>query len=141
MQYSNWCIQGQECTAVIFLFAHIFYPFTASACRSLHIHHALQLTDLLNERIQFLLAADVKAYGNRRLLLLTGAAVDIADIDLALGKDLGDIHQKTGTVVGIHIDLCQVMLILLGLRLLPLCLRRRLLSISDIFITLTQSVL
>ncbi len=51
---------------------------------------------------------DIKAHGDRRLALLIDAGVHRLDVDLALGKDLGDIDEHSDPVVRKDRDLSRV---------------------------------
>ena len=65
---------------------------------------------------------DIEAHGDRRLALLIHAGVHRFDVDLALCKDLGDIHEHSDSVVCEDRDLCGVgcgTVVLLNA--LPLC--------------------
>ena len=65
---------------------------------------------------------DIEAHGDRRLALLIHAGVHRFDVDLALCKDLGDIHEHSNPVVREDRDLCGVgcgTVVLLNA--LPLC--------------------
>ena len=65
---------------------------------------------------------DIEAHGDRRLALLIHAGVHRFDVDLALCKDLGDIHEHSDPVVREDRDLCGVgcgTVVLLNA--LPLC--------------------
>ena len=65
---------------------------------------------------------DIEAHGDRCLALLIHTGVHRFDVDLALCKDLGDIHEHSDPVVREDRDLCGVgcgTVVLLNA--LPLC--------------------
>ncbi len=93
------CREHSKCP-VIYLY-HTLFSFLSS--RSLNIDHALHLAHLLDDAVQLFVVVHVERHIDGSRSLLARSHVHRRKVDLPLGKDLGDIHQKTGTVVCVNL--------------------------------------
>ncbi len=90
---------------------HAAFP---SSCSSYNIDHALHLADLIHQIAQGIPAGNLKFISDRCCPALAHTRRHAAHINVALREDLGDIHQKAGTVVGKDADLSEVQLSILS---------------------------
>ena len=88
------CREHSKCP-VIYLY-HTLFSFLSS--RSLNNDHTLHLAYLLDDAVQLFVVVHVERHIDGSRSLLARSHVHRRKVDLPLGKDLGDIHQKTGTV-------------------------------------------
>src|SRR5699024_5798600 len=90
-----------------------------SAGSTLYILNAFHLADLLYKGSKFLFAAHLKAYGNRRLILLADTAVDILKINLPFREYFRKINKKSCTVIRVDLKFCRIFLRGAAVSLLP----------------------
>ena len=124
-----------------FMFPTTFWQPVLLARRSLYINDTLDLPQSLHNACKFFPALRAERYIDCCNSLLACFGVNRINIDLTLCKYLCDIHEKTGSVIAVDLDLCTVQATAAGLFImLPLGIDQTL-SISDRLIMLIQSVL
>ena len=99
-----------------------FSPLSGSP---LDIQHSLNLSYLICQPVQLLLAVNVKGHENSCLPLLAGTHINRSNINLPLRKHLGNIHKNPDPIVGIDLDLRGIpLLAIVPVPLLPLCINQ-----------------